>query len=137
MYLLYLDESGNENDPNDRYFVLGGIALFERQTYFLTQAIEGVQNKHFPNHQPVPFHASEIRSGRNLWRKITTESREAVLTDLCNAVLDSPARGRMLFAAAVEKSKDVWGEAAVEKATEQVCKRSRRAFRCARQDMGA
>ncbi len=31
MYLLYLDESGNENDPNDRYFVLGGVALFERR----------------------------------------------------------------------------------------------------------
>ena len=40
MYLLYLDESGNENDPNDRYFVLAGLALFERQTYFLAQAFE-------------------------------------------------------------------------------------------------
>jgi len=70
MYLLYLDESGNENDPNDRYFVLGGIALFERQTYFLTQAIEQVQDRHFPNHQPIPFHASEIRSGRDLWRGV-------------------------------------------------------------------
>ncbi len=48
MYLLYLDESGNENDPNDRYFVLGGIALFERQTFFLTQDIEAIQDKYFP-----------------------------------------------------------------------------------------
>lgn len=123
MYLLYLDESGNENDPNDRYFVLGGIALFERQTYFLTQAIEQVQDKHFPNHQPIPFHASEIRSGRDLWRSVAPEKRQTVLDDLCSAVLNSPARGRMLFAAAVEKTKDVWGETAVEKATEQVCKR--------------
>ena len=61
MYLLYLDESGNENDPNDRYFVLGGMALFERQTFFLTQDIEAIQDKHFPNHALVPFHASEIR----------------------------------------------------------------------------
>ncbi len=57
MYLLYLDESGNENDPNDRYFVLGGLALFERQTFFLTRDIEAIQDKHFPNHPPVPFHA--------------------------------------------------------------------------------
>src|SRR5207244_9377643 len=102
MYLLYLDESGNENDPNDRYFVLGGIALFERQTYFLTQAIEQVQDKHFPNHQPIPFHASEIRSGRDLWRRVTPEKRQEVLEDICAAVLRTPARGRMIFVAAVE-----------------------------------
>ncbi len=123
MYLLYLDESGNENDPNDRYFVLGGIALFERQTYFLTQAIEQVQDKHFPNHQPIPFHASEIRSGRDLWRGVTPEKRQTVLNDIYTAVINSPARGRVLFAAAVEKTREVWGEAAVEKATEQICRR--------------
>lgn len=50
MYILYLDESGNENDPNDRYFVLGGVALFERQTYFLAQGIDEVQRRHFPEH---------------------------------------------------------------------------------------
>ena len=27
MYLLYLDESGNENDPSNRFFVLAGLAL--------------------------------------------------------------------------------------------------------------
>lgn len=123
MYLLYLDESGNENDPNDRYFVLGGIALFERQTYFLTQAIEQVQDKHFPNHQPIPFHASEIRSGRDIWRSVSTEKRQEALNDLCAAVRNSPERGRVLFAAAVEKARETWGEVAVEKATEQVCRR--------------
>ena len=123
MYLLYLDESGNENDPNDKYFVLAGLALFERQTYFLTKDIDAVQDKHFPNHQPIPFHASEIRSGRNLWRRMEPEKRDAVLDDLSAAVMKSPARGRILFAAAVEKTRDRWGESAVEAATEQICKR--------------
>ncbi len=123
MYLLYLDESGNEKDPNDRYFVLAGVALFERQTYFLTKAIEQVQDRHFPDHQPIPFHASEIRNGRNLWRNVTQEKRKEVLSDLSNAIVDSPAQGRILFAAAVEKTREVWGEAAVEAATEQICKR--------------
>jgi Protein of unknown function (DUF3800) len=62
MYILYLDESGNENDPNDRFFVLGGIALFERQTYFLSQSVDVVQTSHFQGMQPIPFHASEILS---------------------------------------------------------------------------
>ena len=34
VYLLYLDESGNESDPSDKFFVLGGAAVFERVTYF-------------------------------------------------------------------------------------------------------
>lgn len=123
MYLLYLDESGNENDPNDRYFVLGGVALFERQTYFLSQAIDEVQEKYFPNHQPIAFHASEIRSGRELWRNVHPETRKKVLDDLSQAVIRSPARGRMLFAVAVEKSRTLWGEAAIEKATEEICRR--------------
>ena len=48
MYLLYLDESGNENDPSNRYFVLAGLALFERQIHHLNQRLERVQEKHFP-----------------------------------------------------------------------------------------
>jgi hypothetical protein len=123
MYLLYLDESGNENDPNDRYFVLAGLALFERQTFFLTKDIEAIQDKHFPNKPPIPFHASEIRSGRNLWRRVDNTKRTEVLTDLSTAIMQSPARGRFLFAAAVEKTRDLYGEAAVARATEEICRR--------------
>lgn len=121
MYLLYLDESGNEKDPVDRYFVLAGLAVFERQTYFLSQRLDAVQEKHFPNHQPVPFHASDIRSGSKFWRRVAEEKRQAVLSDVVEAItLTSHLR---LFAAAVEKDDTLWGETAVEKATEQVCKR--------------
>src|SRR5258705_154009 len=123
MYILYLDESGNENDPNDRYFVLGGIALFERQTYFLAQGIDEVQRRHFPGHQPIAFHASEIRSGRRLWRKVPEATRDQVLLDITAEIRKSPDRGRFLFAAAVEKTDRLWGEAAVERATEEVCRR--------------
>jgi len=123
MFLLYLDESGNENDPSDRFFVLGGIALFERQTYFLVNALEEIHERHFPGHQPVDFHASEIRSGREFWRKVPQETRSNVLADLCAAICKSPARGRHLFAVAIEKSNTLYGEDAVEKATEEVCKR--------------
>jgi Protein of unknown function (DUF3800) len=123
MYLLYLDESGNEKDPDDRFFVLGGIALFERQIFFLSQAIDQIQDKYFPNKQPIPFHASEIRSGRKFWRQVPDKTRDAVLSDLAEAIRNSPERGRALYAAAIEKSKELWGEDAVEKATEEICRR--------------
>ena len=33
MYLLYLDVSGSVQNPNERYFILAGISVFERQIY--------------------------------------------------------------------------------------------------------
>lgn len=63
MYILYLDESGNPEDPADRFFVLGGAAIFERQTYYVSQALDRIQTQHFPGQPPVEFHASKIRSG--------------------------------------------------------------------------
>jgi hypothetical protein len=123
LHLLYLDESGNENDPNDRFFVLAGIALFERQTFFLTRALDELQARHFPGHQPIGFHASEIRSGRKLWRRVPEAKRRQVLADLVEEIRRSPDRGRTLFAAAIEKSDKLWGEDAVAKATEEVCRR--------------
>ena len=123
MYLLYLDESGNENDPADRFFVLGGVALFERQTYFAAQDLDAVQERYFPGHQPIPFHASEIRSGRGFWRRVDPQVRAKVLDDLCQVVRETPAQGRHLYAAAIEKSDQLWGEGAVEKATEEICRR--------------
>lgn len=123
MHLLYLDESGNENDAADRYFVLGGIALFERQTYFLTEQMEKIQRHYFPDCQPVHFHASEIRSGRGFWRTVPDCRRDAVLAEVLDAIAHLPAQGRALFAAAVQKSSLLYGEDAVERATMEVCRR--------------
>jgi hypothetical protein len=123
MHLLYLDESGNEKDPSDRFFVLGGIALFERQTFFLSKTVDEIQEKYFPNKQPIPFHASEIRSGRNFWRSVPDRTRNAVLADLGKAILETPDIGRCLYGAVIEKSRELWAEDAVERATEEICRR--------------
>ncbi|MFN2446990.1 MAG: DUF3800 domain-containing protein [Vicinamibacterales bacterium] len=52
MYLLYLDESGNPDDPADKHFVIGGIAVFERVTFFLSKDVDSIQEKHFPGRPP-------------------------------------------------------------------------------------
>ena len=123
MYLLYLDESGNENDPSDRYFVLAGLALFERQTYYLHERLDRVQEKYFPNRPPIPFHASAIRAGRKIWRSVGEEKRQEVLDDVISAITAADYSGLRLYAAAIEKDSETYGEDAVEAATEQVCKR--------------
>jgi hypothetical protein len=123
MYLLYIDESGNESDPKDRHFVLAGAAVFERNTFFLAQELDAVQTRHFPGLPPIPFHASHIRSGTGFWRRIEQQTRERVLEDIANVIADANDPGMFLFGAVIEKTNLLWGEKAVEYATEQICKR--------------
>lgn len=124
MYLLYLDESGNENDPSNRYFVLAGLALFERQIHHLNERLDRVQEEHFPNRPPIPFHASAIRAGRGFWRGVSEEKRQKILDDVITAITATDNYGGLkLYAAAIEKDSELYGERAVEAATEQVCKR--------------
>ena len=123
MYLLYLDESGNESEPSDRYFVLGGAAIFERVTYHISNTFDRIQLKHFPGLEPIEFHATQIRGGKGFWRKVAPAKRDAVLQDIEGAISRSNAPGVVLFAAAIEKSAQLYGEQAVEYATEQICNR--------------
>ena len=121
MYLLYLDESGNPDDVQDRHFVLGGAAVFERVTYYLSQSFDSVQTTHFPGLPPIAFHATDIRSGNGFWRNIDPAKRRAVLEDLCRAVATANHPGVFLFASVIEKTSSLYGEAAVKRATEEIC----------------
>ena len=119
MYVLYLDESGNPDDANDEHFVLAGAAVYERNTYFLSQAFDEVQTKHFPGVQPIAFHATELRAGKDFWRKVDASKRRVVMDDLCMAIANQG--GLALFAAVISKTDKVHGEIAVKAATEEVC----------------
>jgi hypothetical protein len=123
MYLLYLDESGNEDDPNDKHFVLAGAALFERQTFFLSQELDQLQTRYFPGIQPVAFHATDIRTGKGFWRNVGENVRSNLLIDVAKVISSANHPGMVLFASVIEKSDQLYGEKAVEYATEQICKR--------------
>jgi hypothetical protein len=123
MYLLYLDESGNPDEPADAHFVIGGIAVFERQTFFLSQEVDRLQEKHFPGRPPIEFHASHIRNGKGFWRNVEPDIRKLILQDLAQVIVKANNPGVTLFSAVVEKDASLYGEDAVKSATEQVCKR--------------
>ena len=71
MYILYVDESGDPTNANDQHFVLAGIAVFERQTHWLSQQLDSLETEIFgvPDAakpqafpRPVEFHASAINA---------------------------------------------------------------------------
>lgn len=101
MYILYLDESGI--NPSDRYFVLAGVGIFERQTYWLARALDRVQAEFLPAlSHPVNFHASDIRSGRtDPWDRLPASERRQLLEKAYDAIVESKA---VLFGVAVERA---------------------------------
>jgi hypothetical protein len=83
MYLLYVDESGNPDGQQDKYFVLGGIAMFERIPYFMNEAANNLQNTFFPG-SFVEFHAQAIMAHADEpWKSLPSEKRQAIMEELC------------------------------------------------------
>ena len=102
MYLLYVDESGNPDGQEDRHFVLGGIAVFERQVYWTNSAVDALQVTLFPIAQ-VEFHAQAITAHKEEpWHSLPSESRTKTLQDLCRII--SGEQKVVLFGIAVERS---------------------------------
>jgi hypothetical protein len=122
MHLLYLDESGNPDEPADKHFVLAGLSAFEQNTYFLSREADAIQQRYFPTSPPVDFHAQHIRGGKGFWRNQDKTLRDQVLADIADVIAKSYASVR-LFGAVVEKTASLHGEDAVRAAMEQVCKR--------------
>ncbi|MDK4688425.1 DUF3800 domain-containing protein [Kingella negevensis] len=52
MYLLYVDESGSTTDPNQQYFILSGIAVHEKQTYWIENAMNDIAAR-FSTETPI------------------------------------------------------------------------------------
>lgn len=123
MHLLYLDDSGNENNPDDKHFVLAGVALFEREIHWLAQRLARIQSKHLPGSPPVPFHATKIRARKGFWRRVSEEARASILREIADAVRTASPSALALFGAVIEKTDRIHGEQAVRKATQELCRR--------------
>jgi hypothetical protein len=101
MHLLYVDESGNSDGKEDKYFVLGGVAVFEREVYWINEQVNAIAAKYFPDTE-IEFHAQAIASHREEpWHSCPTERRNQIIDELCNII---SSRHVALFGIAVEKA---------------------------------
>lgn len=121
MYLLYVDESGNPDDGvDDRYFVLGGIAMEEQRPYWLSERINAIEQKYFPEGGKVEFHAQAITAhAEEPWHSLDNKKRTAILEELCGLIATSGPQVT-LFGVAVDKSTN---KEAVARAFEEICNR--------------
>ena len=65
MYLLYIDGSGSIKNPRERYFILGGVSVFERQIFHLIREFDQFVNSlGLGAPEDIELHASVIAAGR-------------------------------------------------------------------------
>jgi hypothetical protein len=104
MHLLYCDESGHPNDPNQRHFVLAGVCFFERQTYWISSELDKIASKINPaDPKSIEFHGSPMFSGRGVWRKYPKTERLQLIKD-CLSILTTSHKDNIIFACIVNKS---------------------------------
>ena len=105
MWLLYADESGSLNDPNQDLFVLAGIAVFERKTHWIEQLLIEI-SKRFNEHDPfaIELHGSPMRGGRDIWRSFPPAQRLQAAKDAL-ALCADPQNQIKLFASVTSKAK--------------------------------
>jgi hypothetical protein len=105
MYILYLDESGAHAEA--KYFVLAGLAAFEREIHWFAEDLEAIQERYFPNRsEPVHFHASALRAPdgkvKPPFDELSSEARRQIIADILKIIQN---RRGVLFAAAIEKAR--------------------------------
>ena len=105
MYLLYVDESGEPNNESDKHFVLGGVAIFERQIYHLNEALNELQRQYFPTiTEQIEFHASDIyRRNKEPWHSLPRAKSVEIAQNIYGIIRDSHQFGVVLFAVVIDR----------------------------------
>lgn len=104
MYLLYVDESGHTADPLQEYFILCGVAVFERQGWWIANELDQIAARFDPaNPSEVELHGSPMLQGRGAWKQHGRPSREQAMKDALSVLTASHPSNR-LFATVVRKS---------------------------------
>ena len=121
MHLLYVDESGSTTDASQRYFVLAGVAVFERVTHWIEKDLDDLVRTVEPSSpQDVELHGAPMRSGQKFWRKFPLEQRIELIKKGLGCV-KSRSKAR-LFACVIDKAL-IAGKDPVEVCFEQLAMR--------------
>jgi hypothetical protein len=123
VHLLYLDESGSVADSAQQFFVLAGVAVFERKTHWVEQKLNEVALRFSPEDPyQIELHGSPMRAGREGWKKHPLPARLQAIRDALQFGVKDHDRGVVLFGAVLRKS-SLAGEDVVTHAFEQISSR--------------
>lgn len=99
MHILYVDEAGTQREA--RHFVVAGLSLFERQTYYLAKELSNLQTKYLPEEpEPVELHASPLRAPKPPFDRLQRAQRFEFLDAVYETIIRAQPR---LLGIAMEK----------------------------------
>lgn len=103
MHILYLDDSGSVKNAGDKHIVLAGLAVFERQTYWLGKKLDELAAQLWPDSpDSLEFHGTDIRSGKRHWRGLEKDHRIDSMKEALRFLAND--RNVRLFGAVVHKA---------------------------------
>jgi Protein of unknown function (DUF3800) len=104
MHILYVDDSGSPDNPNDKFFVLGGVSVFERGLYHLIKSADDlVATFDVGNPHEAELHGSPMYSGKGVWNQISKRDERENMIRQALATLRNQSSVR-LFAVAVNRA---------------------------------
>lgn len=138
MHIVYADEAGTHAEA--AHFVLAGLAVFERETFFLSQKLDAIAERYFPDEpDSVELHCSPLMAKEHRLKapydSLAFEQRLSLRDEVIRLIADSRAH---LFAVAIEKA--TIDESPYERALEEIIRRFdlmlKRFFRAGDQQRG-
>lgn len=120
--MFYVDESGSVGDKKQQFFVLAGLSTFERQGYWISQAMDNIAATFNPDDPlSIELHGSPMISGKGIWRRFPKEDRVQALKQSLRIIAESHESNRV-FAVAVRKN-TISPQYPIEYAFEQIASR--------------
>jgi hypothetical protein len=124
VHILYIDDSGTVDDPNEQFFVLGGVSVFERGLYHQIKAVDDcIANFGLGgDHHDIELHGSSMYHGRDgVWRSVRDRPSREKMIHASLATLKGHASLR-LFAMIIDKQAASPGDP-IAMAFEEMCNR--------------
>lgn len=125
MYLLYLDESGDPHGWNSqKVYVIGGISVFEGEIARLTQQVDNIQRKYFPNvNIMLNLHAHEIYGGKGQFKQLGSQKQQELMFDMYDLIGSGSYPSRVTFSTAMDISYVTSTTQVVSDTFQDVCQR--------------
>jgi hypothetical protein len=123
LHILYVDDSGSVDNPQDRFFILGGLSVFERGIYHLIKTLDQlVADFEIGDPEEVELHGNPMYQGKgNPWQSLPRPRREEMLKKAL-ACLGPGNPSVRLFGVAIDREA-VAPRDPVELAFEEICNR--------------
>jgi hypothetical protein len=124
MHILYVDDSGSVGNPDNKFFVLGGVSIFERGIYHQITAVDTcIANFGIGDAADIELHGSPMYAGRDgIWRTIKNRPSREQMIHSALATLGPHNASVRLFAVAIDQVA-VSPRDPVELAFEEICNR--------------